>query len=561
MNADPFILGTWKHSLYFFEKTNGLYMQKTRRKLVLSITIVLVGVVAAILVLFSVQSWNIRQEVITSKVLEATGAVRNKFLELSTPISRDLSVIAKWGESGNLDTSDTRLLNDKFMPMMESQIMVSSLIIADTDGREYFLLREKQSWLTRSAKAYLPGMEVTLSRWSTGGDLLETSKEKRTFDPRSRNWFAGALQLPGSGTIFWTEPYRFKTTSKLGITASVRWRAKGAARVITVAAMDILLDDLYRFLAGLRVTPGLRVLLIRDDGTVMSPRSADLNRNTEHPADVSFIRRANLKEGLLRDAVDLWDRSRTESFAVKSFSSDGKTWWAGFKPLQSEKPGTWIGGIIPQEDLAGNLRQTWVHAVMIGAAILIAGSVLIIFLIRRMSQEYSIQPTASGHVGNTKQNLLNMIAAGESSNLEFKSTLRTNLKTGKTDKAIELAWLKSVAAFMNSEGGTLLIGVNDDSGVDGIEADVFENHDKCRLHVKNLVNQHIGAEFSHYIDCDLNIVDGKMIVVITCEKAVDPVFLKVGKNEDFFIRSGPSSVRLLMSQMVKYLEQRKIEVA
>jgi len=147
-------------------------MQKTRRKLVLSITIVLVGVVAAILVLFSVQSWNIRQEVITSKVLEATGAVRDKFLELSTPISRDLSVIAKWGESGNLDTSDTRLLNDKFMPMMESQIMVSSLIIADTDGREYFLLREKQSWLTRSAKAYLPGMEVTLSRWSTGGDLL-----------------------------------------------------------------------------------------------------------------------------------------------------------------------------------------------------------------------------------------------------------------------------------------------------------------------------------------------------------------------------------------------------
>jgi len=532
-------------------------MQKARLKLVLSITIVLVGVVVAIIVIFSVQSWNSRQEVITSKVLEATGAVRDKFIELSTPISRDLSVIAKWGESGILDTSDTRLLNDRFMPMLESQIMVSSLIIADTDGREYFLLHEKQSWLTRSAKAYRPGMEVTLSRWSTGGDLLETSKEARTFDPRNRNWFAGALQLPGSGTIFWTEPYRFKTISKLGITASVRWRAKGDAQIITVAAMDILLDDLYRFLAGLHVTPGSRVLLIRDDGAVMSPRSADLSRNAEHAADVSFIRPANLKEGLLRDTVDLWNRSRTESFAVKSFTSEGKTWWAGFKPLQSDKPGTWIGGIIPQADLAGNFRQTWIHTVMTGAAIMIAGSVLIIFLIRRMGPEYSIKPEASGQVGNTEQDLLNMIAAGESSNLEFKSTLRTNLKTGKTDKAIELAWLKSVVAFMNSEGGTLLVGINDDSSVDGIEADAFENHDKCRLHVKNLINQHIGAEFSHYIDCDLKRVDGKMIVVITCEKAADPVFLKVGKNEDFFIRSGPSSVRLSMSQMIKYLEQRK----
>ncbi len=532
-------------------------MQKTRQKLVLGITIVLVGVVAAIVVTFSVQSWNIRQEVITSKVLEATGAVRDKFLELATPISRDLSVIAKWGESGILETSDTRLLNDRFMPMLESQMMVSSLIIADTDGREYFLLRENQSWLTRSAKAYQPGMEVTLSRWSTGGDLLETSKETRTFDPRNRSWFAGALQLPDSGTIFWTEPYRFKTTSKLGITASVRWRAKNDGQIITVAAMDILRDDLYRFLAGLHVTPGSRVLLIRDDGAVMSPRSGDPGSNSEQAANVSFIRPANHKDGLLRDAVDLWDRSRTEAFAVKSFTSEGKTWWAGFKPLQSDRPGTWIGGIIPQEDLAGNFRQTWIHSVIIGAAILIAGSVLIIFLIRRMGREYSIQPEASGQIGNSKGHLLNMIAAGENSTLEFKSTLRTNLKTGKTDKAIELAWLKSVAAFLNSEGGTLLIGVNDDGNVDGIEADAFDNHDKCRLHVKNLINQHIGAEYSRYIDYDLKIVNGKMIVVITCEKAADPVFLKVGKNEDFFIRSGPSSLRLSMSQLVKYLEQRK----
>ncbi len=114
-----------------------------------------------------------------------------------------------------------------------------------------------------------------------------------------------------------------------------------------------------------------------------------------------------------------------------------------------------------------------------------------------------------------------------------------------------------MAAFLNSEGGTLLIGVNDDSGLEGIEADGFESDDKCRLHLKNLLNQHIGAEFSRYIDCDLQTINGKTIVVITCEKVSGPVFLAVGKNEDFFIRSGPSSIRLSMSKMVKYLQQRK----
>ncbi len=102
----------------------------------------------------------------------------------------------------------------------------------------------------------------------------------------------------------------------------------------------------------------------------------------------------------------------------------------------------------------------------------------------------------------------------------------------------------------------LLIGVNDESTIVGIEPDGFENDDKCRLHVKNLINQHIGAEFSSYIDYDLQSINGKTIVVVACEKAADPVFLKVGKNEDFFIRSGPSSIRLSMSQMIKYLEQR-----
>ncbi|MGD8520560.1 MAG: ATP-binding protein [Desulfobacterales bacterium] len=324
-----------------------------------------------------------------------------------------------------------------------------------------------------------------------------------------------------------------------------------------MTALDVLLDDLYRFLSELHVTPGSSVLLIRNDGTVMLPRDANQKLIVEHTENVSFVSPANIEKDLIRDAIDVWERSRTGSFAVKAFSSEGKTWWAGFKPLQPEASKTWIGVIIPQEDLEGNLRQKWLHVVSIGAGILVAGSILIAFLIRRFSQQNSFQPAGDRRSENIENDLAEMISVGESSTLEFKSTLRTNLKTGKTDKAIELAWLKSAVAFMNSEGGRLLIGVNDSSGIEGIGADGFENHDRCRLNVKNLINQHIGAEFSRYIDSDIKVINGKTIVIITCEKAADPVFLKVGKNEDFFIRSGPSSIRLSMSKMVKYLQQRK----
>jgi hypothetical protein len=289
----------------------------------------------------------------------------------------------------------------------------------------------------------------------------------------------------------------------------------------------------------------------------MAPRKANQSQKTAPSPDVSFISSGDLEEGLFKDAMGVWEKVRTETFAIKQFSSEGQTWWAGFKPLQTEKSGTWIGVIIPQKDLAGNFRQRWLQVVLIAAAILFGGSVLVVYMIRHYSLRYPSPPTTDSRAGSIDDDLSKMISVGEGSNLEFKSTLRTNLKTGKTDKAIELAWLKSVAAFLNSEGGTLLIGVNDDSGLEGIEADGFESDDKCRLHLKNLLNQHIGAEFSRYIDCDLQTINGKTIVVITCEKVSGPVFLAVGKNEDFFIRSGPSSIRLSMSKMVKYLQQRK----
>ena len=46
--------------------------------------------------------------------------------------------------------------------------------------------------------------------------------------------------------------------------------------------------------------------------------------------------------------------------------------------------------------------------------------------------------------------------------MEFKSSARWNLKEKKEDKTIKEVILKTVAAFFNSEGGTLLIGVADD---------------------------------------------------------------------------------------------------
>ena len=163
-------------------------------------------------------------------------------------------------------------------------------------------------------------------------------------------------------------------------------------------------------------------------------------------------------------------------------------------------------------------------------------------------------------VGRTpkESDLISLISKGENSQLEFKSSLRWNFRTKRHDRNIELAWLKAIVAFLNSDGGILLIGVQDDGSILGIEADNFPNEDKCLLHFSNLVRDYIGLEFSRFITNSFVLVDGKKVLKVECEKSKKPAFFKKDKRyEEFYIRSGPSNRILSMKEMLDYLENRK----
>ena len=156
-----------------------------------------------------------------------------------------------------------------------------------------------------------------------------------------------------------------------------------------------------------------------------------------------------------------------------------------------------------------------------------------------------------------------LIMGGESYNVEFKSTIRTNLQTGEKDKRMEKAVLKSIVAFLNSDGGDLLVGVADDGEKIGVDIESFDNPDKMNLHISNLLSSQIGDEFIPFIKYkQLNYGkrdDGtdRIVVRFTCEPTSSPVFLKDGKVEIFFVRSGPSSVELTGNDLIKYVDNRR----
>ena len=149
-----------------------------------------------------------------------------------------------------------------------------------------------------------------------------------------------------------------------------------------------------------------------------------------------------------------------------------------------------------------------------------------------------------------------IIDEGESENVEFKSTLRWHVYAERIDKEMEHAVLKTIAAFLNTDGGTLLVGIEDDGKIFGIEKDGFQNDDKYGLHLVNLIKDKIGVQHIRFIKFDFEEIDGKKIVRIDCKRSVVPAYLKKNNSELFYIRSGPATSELPTSEIHSYISDR-----
>jgi hypothetical protein len=154
---------------------------------------------------------------------------------------------------------------------------------------------------------------------------------------------------------------------------------------------------------------------------------------------------------------------------------------------------------------------------------------------------------------DSPEDIIALIKKGENEKLEFKSTLRTNLHTFEPDKKMEYAVLRTIVAFLNSEGGILLIGVSDNGSILGIEKDKFENNDKFSIHIINLVKEKIGKDILSLINFELILIEGKTIMKISCRRSERPIFLKNDGLEYFFIRAHAASTEVTGSNLIEYI--------
>jgi schlafen family protein len=519
-----------------------------KRRLLRDILLILFVTSGAILAIVLIQGIKTQRDISNTIISKANKQVTTHFQSFTNPLGNTLKLLGKWGEAGLLKMNETELVATQFQALMEIQPNIHAISIADTKENNIQLSHHGPEWLLYEYQA----SESIASHWLDGTIVDKKAIVENLYDMSTATWYRGAMISPADASFFLTEPYILTSTGELVLTASLRWDKQNDPNNTHVSAISFTISSLMTFIEQLQITSNSRILLYEKSGTLLS----NLRNNIQNNLSSADPEETRFSEQLLTEVGQKLLGSNLQKNQAISIKHKGKTWWLGLSPLSDTNDDVWVAVVIPEDDIFSDLHRQWLRFGLIVGSIFLVGIIMTVFLVRKYSHQLKDLPQQ--HIANLgyETEVGALIRAGESTTLEFKSTMRTNLKSGKVGKEIEIAWLKTVAAFMNSDGGILLIGVDDAGNIIGTDADNFANEDKCRLHFKNMLNTHIGAEFTRFIHLKIVTIKERTILIVECERVRRPVFLSMGKQEDFYIRSGPSSMKLSMSQMVKYLGER-----
>ncbi|TVZ13949.1 helix-turn-helix domain-containing protein [Maribacter sp. MAR_2009_72] len=165
-------------------------------------------------------------------------------------------------------------------------------------------------------------------------------------------------------------------------------------------------------------------------------------------------------------------------------------------------------------------------------------------------------PTKTESIIEYHSVLHEIIKQGENRNLEFKTTLRYCIKKKLPQDFIEKSILKTITAFANTGGGILLIGVNDEGKVVGLNDDykTLKNKDKFALHFDNLLKSSFTEPIDALLSFGFEEINSCEIFMVTVEASSKPRFLKY-KNEgkEFYIRRAASSHSLDLEESYQYI--------
>lgn len=550
--------GRGKHFKFNFNKftfsnrkslNNNMNLNKTRSSIIYISLVTIIVIITGSIIFYDTH--NVFTEQLMSR---SSFEAKKQLMNFLNPVSEKLQKIKNDGMDGDYIFGGETSLTSYFIPLLKSSTNISSVKYFDASGRQFLIYKENNTFVSTYRIEKTFNNEVVWKRWEDVGKKMSEWKQNIDKNPTRQNWAKYFYNETEHDSIYWLRLKGFGDVS-LGEMTAVSFGNIGKTDTLFGCGLGIKLTDLSSSLTELRLYSDPKLFLINSRDHII-PIIMDYEMSESEPGGVFTF--DNLSDSLVISFLTNWKKLGGDSSSTFTMQFDDHRWWGQVEPFELKNSNMKLAIAISENSLLTAYVLNTYLVLVIGVILLIIAT--IIYFRRRSKKLMLIERI-------TESELREMLANGESKSFELKSSLRWDYREEKVNKKLEEVILKSISAFNNSEGGYLVVGIDDDKNILGLSKDYNSlkknNSDYFELHLRNLIGSTFTVRYtSRKISISFLALDKKDVCIIKIAKGEYPLFLKsADKNgkqiEKFFVRSGNSSQEIdSLTEINNYINVR-----
>jgi Schlafen, AlbA_2 len=499
--------------------------------------------------IFYVSSSSVQRSLSRQYFNNSSKATIQAIDQVYNPLLLLFKISSLWVQIGQIDDlGDPEVYGESLKSLIINDSLIQSMTFRDSSGKELDVYTQEDG----DIELYLneKNASETLNIMRESGGMSFVNEDGITGN--SGNHHISPLKL--------SQSYKLPMLNKSGVT--IYYRLYKDSESYIEIWIDFSLKQLASAISEYSINEDTVIFILLDSEDFVTYPIRDLLKIKGIPEEgTPFELKSNpLDIEIIQAIYNLMESPDSSSTDVIRISLPSGNWWTQYSTIELMDSSIVIGSYTPEANLLISRIQNPLIILLVVISCLIAFYFFFLFNDYRSVLQKQIVITEEEKV---KQ----MIILGENLYCEFKSSMRWDYNEEIPSKVMEQVIMKSISAFSNSDGGTLLVGVRDDGEILGLEKDYSclkeEGKDYFELHLRNLLSNMFGVAYPvSNIKVDFPIINGNEVCRINIRPGDQPLYIissekGSGKTEKFFVRSGNSSRQISsLKEITDYVMQR-----
>ena len=482
--------------------------------------------------------------------------------ELLDPVREEILQVIQTYPASSAFSLDEDSLAKVFIPMISRVPAIGSIMLYNSDGQSLTLYKEKNTFVSSLQN---PGYDTSGIIWNRrlrDNSISSSWSEMISGQDERRKALLDILDqiAHDDDELWWPGLYQSNLLKEPVITAAVDWYSEVDSSVF-ICSIEMPLRIVIRHLQSFNKYSDRIIFFITRSGqmiqipavlpdTLQTLAEKYLTGGIDSPQD-----------SILLVYLNNWNQHGGNMNMTYHHRLPDDDWWLHIRPFHSFERIDALGLAVSEGSLKmGLLARN--YQVIIVMVLVLASILMYVAAARRRKGKRTDDAS-----GTETKSWPELIKGGEHQHMEFKSALRWDQHLQKVNPKLEDVIIKSIAAFNNGQGGTLLIGVRDNGEIAGLEGDYNSlkknDSDYFEIHLRNLLKQQFGIPFiTQNMIMEFPVIDGKEICAIRIAEGTEPVYITTtdkngNKTERFYVRSGNSSQEIKsLKEITGYISKR-----